>query len=236
MTYKEADVVTLLKITIEDPKDDYVILKEPEVLGSGNGRGSVGCCSLPSSSSSLRSCSSVGDGFWCSRWWWSKLILVLIFLDVVGIHPSALKHGGNPLVACCISAAKKATGSSRVAHAKGITVDAELGRLSRTKDDLTVEDYDAKLTDVNQAQEFIDDTGIDALAVCTANVHMKYPASGPKLRLQLLKVVEGFKGVRSCNKIESLSSVKLNLLKSITITSIFLADSYLSLLGKLNFD
>lgn len=39
-----------------------------------------------------------------------------------------------------------------------------------------------------QAQEFIDETGIDALAVCIGNVHGKYPASGPKLRLDLLKV------------------------------------------------
>lgn len=39
-----------------------------------------------------------------------------------------------------------------------------------------------------QAQEFIDETGIDSLAVCIGNVHGKYPASGPNLRLDLLKV------------------------------------------------
>ena len=39
-----------------------------------------------------------------------------------------------------------------------------------------------------QAEEFIDETGIDALAVCIGNVHGKYPASGPNLRLDLLKV------------------------------------------------
>lgn len=39
-----------------------------------------------------------------------------------------------------------------------------------------------------QAQEFIEKTGIDALAVCIGNVHGKYPASGPNLRLELLKV------------------------------------------------
>ncbi|KAL8239684.1 hypothetical protein R6Q59_016251 [Mikania micrantha] len=76
---------------------------------------------------------------------------------------------------------------SSLAHAKGMTVEAELGRLSGTEDDLTVQEYEAKLTDVNQAQEFIDATGIDALAVCIGNVHGKYPASGPKLRLDLLK-------------------------------------------------
>ncbi|KAL0342348.1 UNVERIFIED_CONTAM: D-tagatose-1,6-bisphosphate aldolase subunit GatY [Sesamum calycinum] len=37
------------------------------------------------------------------------------------------------------------------------------------------------------AHEFIDATGIDALAVCVGNVHGKYPASGPNLRLDLLK-------------------------------------------------
>lgn len=39
-----------------------------------------------------------------------------------------------------------------------------------------------------QAEKFIDETGIDALAVCIGNVHGKYPASGPNLRLDLLKV------------------------------------------------
>ncbi|KZV41681.1 hypothetical protein F511_25504 [Dorcoceras hygrometricum] len=150
---------------------------------------------------------------------------------ILQIHPSALKHGGAPLVACCISAAENANvpitvhfdhGSSKqellgvleleidsvmvdgsnlsfkentaytkyisdLAHTKNLMVEAELGRLSGTEDDLTVEDYEARLTDVNQAKEFIDTTGIDALAVCIGNVHGKYPASGPKLRLDLLK-------------------------------------------------
>lgn len=39
---------------------------------------------------------------------------------------------------------------SVLAHAKGMLVEAELGRLSGTEDDLTVEDYEARLTDVNQ--------------------------------------------------------------------------------------
>ncbi|XP_065849277.1 uncharacterized protein [Euphorbia lathyris] len=74
-----------------------------------------------------------------------------------------------------------------LAHSKNMLVEAELGRLSGTEDDLTVEDYEAKLTDVNQAEEFIDEARIDALAVCIGNVHGKYPASGPNLRLDLLK-------------------------------------------------
>ncbi|KAK2664551.1 hypothetical protein Ddye_003125 [Dipteronia dyeriana] len=119
---------------------------------------------------------------------------------ILQIHPSALKQGGIPLVASCISAAEQASGFdsvmvdgshlsfkdnilytkyiSSLAHSKCLLVEAELGTLSGTEDDLTVEDYDAKLTDVNQAQEFIDETGKDALAVCIGNVHGKYPPSG----------------------------------------------------------
>ncbi|XP_042412908.1 D-tagatose-1,6-bisphosphate aldolase subunit GatY-like [Zingiber officinale] len=76
---------------------------------------------------------------------------------------------------------------STLAPDKGILVEAELGRLSGTEDDMTVEDYEARLTEAKQAEEFIDKTGIDALAVCIGNVHWKYPSSGPNLRLQLLK-------------------------------------------------
>nr|POE74168.1 putative oxidoreductase ygbj [Quercus suber] len=150
---------------------------------------------------------------------------------ILQIHPGALKQGGIPLVACCVSAAEQASvpitvhfdhGTSKqdlvealelgfdsvmvdgshlsfkdnvsytkfisfLAHSKDMLVEAELGRLSGTEDDLTVADYEARLTDVNQAQQFIDETGIDALAVCVGNVHGKYPASGPNLRLDLLK-------------------------------------------------
>ncbi|KAG6589640.1 hypothetical protein SDJN03_15063, partial [Cucurbita argyrosperma subsp. sororia] len=76
---------------------------------------------------------------------------------------------------------------SSLAQSKDMLVEAELGRLSGTEDDLTVEDYEARLTDVSQAQQFIEETGIDALAVCIGNVHGKYPAGGPNLRLDLLK-------------------------------------------------
>ncbi|CAE5957835.1 unnamed protein product [Arabidopsis arenosa] len=75
---------------------------------------------------------------------------------------------------------------TELARSKNIMVEAELGRLSGTEDGLTVEDYEAKLTNVHQAEEFME-TGIDALAVCIGNVHGKYPESGPSLKLDLLK-------------------------------------------------
>uniref|UniRef100_A0A3B6SAX4 Ketose-bisphosphate aldolase class-II family protein n=1 Tax=Triticum aestivum TaxID=4565 RepID=A0A3B6SAX4_WHEAT len=150
---------------------------------------------------------------------------------ILQVHPSSLKQGGVPLVACCIAAAERASvpitvhydhgadkhdllgalemgfdsvmvdGShltleenilytkniSSLAHAKGMLVEAELGRLSGTEDGLIVEEYEARFTDIAQAEQFIDETGIDALAVCIGNVHGKYPPSGPNLRLDLLK-------------------------------------------------
>lgn len=37
-----------------------------------------------------------------------------------------------------------------LAHSKDLLVEAELGRLAGTEDDLTVKDYEARLTDVDQ--------------------------------------------------------------------------------------
>ena len=42
-----------------------------------------------------------------------------------------------------------------MAHVKGMTVEAELGQLSGTKDNITVEEYEAKLTDLSRVGYFI---------------------------------------------------------------------------------
>lgn len=64
-------------------------------------------------------------------------------------------------------------------------VEAELGRLSGTEDGLTVPEYEALLTDPEQAQAFVAETGIDALAVCIGNVHGHYRGE-PKLDFERL--------------------------------------------------
>lgn len=83
------------------------------------------------------------------------------------------------------------------AAARGLAVEAELGRLSGTEDGLTVEEYEGRLTDPSQAAEFLESTGVQLLAVCIGNVHGHYPPSGPKLdipRLQALQAVAREKG------------------------------------------
>jgi tagatose 1,6-diphosphate aldolase GatY/KbaY len=66
------------------------------------------------------------------------------------------------------------------AHAQGAAVEAELGRLAGTEDNLTVEAYAAHLTDPEQARAFAAATGIDSLAVCIGNMHGRYPGE-PRL-------------------------------------------------------
>jgi tagatose 1,6-diphosphate aldolase GatY/KbaY len=75
-----------------------------------------------------------------------------------------------------------------LAHARGATVEAELGRLSGTEDGLTVAEYQAKLTDPDQAADFVAQTGVDALAVCIGNVHGRYPGE-PRLDFERLAAI-----------------------------------------------
>jgi tagatose 1,6-diphosphate aldolase GatY/KbaY len=56
-------------------------------------------------------------------------------------------------------------------HARGAIMEAELGRLAGTEDDLTVEQYDECLTDPKQAPAFVVAAGADMLAICIGNVH-----------------------------------------------------------------
>jgi len=64
------------------------------------------------------------------------------------------------------------------AHAKDIVVEAELGQLGGVEEDISVAEGDAKLTDPNQAKEFITKTGIDSLACAIGTSHGAYKFSG----------------------------------------------------------
>lgn len=75
-----------------------------------------------------------------------------------------------------------------LAHAHGLGVEAELGRISGSEDGLTVPEFEARFTDPEQAASFVDETGIDALAVCVGNVHGRYPRE-PYLDLARLSLI-----------------------------------------------
>ena len=138
--------------------------------------------------------------------------------SMLQIHPTALAHGGPPLIALCMAAARAAgvplavhldhsvspdairaaldagvasvmadgshlpyvenlaftSAMAELAHARGAVVEAELGRLAGSEDGLTVPEYEAKLTDPDQAADFVARAGVDTLAVCIGNVHGHY--------------------------------------------------------------
>jgi tagatose 1,6-diphosphate aldolase GatY/KbaY len=77
---------------------------------------------------------------------------------------------------------------ARRVHARGGFVEAELGRLAGTEDDLTVPENLARLTDPDQASRFVTKSRVDALAVCIGNAHGRY-ATEPRLDFQRLQAI-----------------------------------------------
>lgn len=76
-----------------------------------------------------------------------------------------------------------------IARSKGVSVEAELGRLAGVEE-VTVEEREAILTDPNTAKEFVDRTGVDALAVAIGTSHGAYKFKGePKLDFERLKEI-----------------------------------------------
>ena len=74
------------------------------------------------------------------------------------------------------------------AHANGVTVEAELGRLSGQEDDLIVEAADAFYTDPQMAKDYVEKTKIDSLAVAIGTAHGLYK-SEPKLDMERLQEI-----------------------------------------------
>ncbi|NCF68241.1 MAG: ketose-bisphosphate aldolase [Chloroflexi bacterium] len=64
------------------------------------------------------------------------------------------------------------------AHAKGISVEAELGKLGGVEEDIQVDEKHASLTDPDEAKEFVERTGCDSLAVAIGTSHGAYKFSG----------------------------------------------------------
>ena len=91
-----------------------------------------------------------------------------------------------------------------LAREQGKSVEAELGRLAGSEDGLSVAEREARLTDPEQASDFVQKTKVDALAVCIGNVHGHYRAppdldfdrlSALRQRLSLPLVLHGTSGL-----------------------------------------
>jgi fructose-bisphosphate aldolase class II len=76
-----------------------------------------------------------------------------------------------------------------LAHPKGVSVEAELGRLAGVEES-TVEEKEAVLTDPKVAKEFFERTGVDALAVAIGTSHGAYKFKAePKLDFERLRLI-----------------------------------------------
>jgi fructose-bisphosphate aldolase class II len=79
----------------------------------------------------------------------------------------------------------------KIAHACGVSVEAELGRLSGVEDNISVDEKDSMYTNPNEAKAFVDGTGLDSLAIAIGTAHGKYKGV-PKLdfdRLEKIKAI-----------------------------------------------
>lgn len=64
------------------------------------------------------------------------------------------------------------------AHARGISVEAELGMLGGVEEDIKVDEKNACLTDPEEAAEFVQQTGCDSLACAIGTSHGAYKFAG----------------------------------------------------------
>ena len=76
------------------------------------------------------------------------------------------------------------------AHAHGVVVEGELGKLAGIEDDVNVAEKDAMFTDPAQAQEFVERTGVDSLAIAIGTSHGAYKFKGEaRLQFDILEEV-----------------------------------------------
>ena len=109
-----------------------------------------------------------------------------------------------------------------IAHAVGVTVEAELGKIGGTEDHITVSEKDATFTDPLEAKRFVEETGVDYLAIAVGTAHGVYKGE-PKLDYDRIKairevvdiplVLHGSSGVpaESLQKAISLGISKINI-------------------------
>lgn len=76
------------------------------------------------------------------------------------------------------------------AHAHGVTVEGELGRLAGVEDDVKVSSEDSSYTRPEEVEEFVNRTGVDSLAIAIGTSHGAFKFTGEAhLRFDILEEV-----------------------------------------------
>ncbi len=79
------------------------------------------------------------------------------------------------------------------AHDRGVSVEAELGRLAGVEDEIKVKAEDSSYTQPDEVEEFVTRTGCDSLAIAIGTSHGAFkfkPGTNPQLRFDILTEVE----------------------------------------------
>jgi len=76
-----------------------------------------------------------------------------------------------------------------IAKPLGVSVEAELGKIGGTEDDITVSEKEAMFTDPQEAKTFVDSTGVGSLAVAIGTAHGAYKGK-PELDFERLKKIK----------------------------------------------
>ncbi|MEI6603576.1 MAG: class II fructose-1,6-bisphosphate aldolase [Clostridia bacterium] len=79
------------------------------------------------------------------------------------------------------------------AHARGVVVEGELGRLAGVEDKVSVSEEDASYTRPSEVEEFVSKTGVDSLAIAIGTSHGAFkfkPGTKPQLRFDILEEIE----------------------------------------------
>jgi fructose-bisphosphate aldolase class II len=74
------------------------------------------------------------------------------------------------------------------AHARGVSVEAELGRIGTT-DFVETEDDEELYTKPEEAERFVRETGVDALAVSVGTAHGVYTVRQPRVDIPRLRAI-----------------------------------------------
>lgn len=75
-----------------------------------------------------------------------------------------------------------------IAHPLGISVEAELGKIGGVEDNVVVDDRDATFTDPDEAKRFVEETGVDSLAIAVGTAHGVYKGE-PKIDFDRIKAI-----------------------------------------------
>jgi ketose-bisphosphate aldolase len=81
------------------------------------------------------------------------------------------------------------------AHARGVSVEAELGRIGTT-DFVETESDEELYTKPEEAERFVRETGVDALAVSVGTAHGVYTVRQPRIDIPRLRAIRALTSVR----------------------------------------